>query len=139
MPNIYLIFEYSSIYLFAQYWIADRSSRVKLTPECHPISHFPRLSDIWQGISIAISRKFSIFLGRNVSLAKSSLRHCVQKYGKEQRNGATAGKIYKKSLKNKLLVLRFWRCWHPMAAFPSSPLHLFFRLPRTPRQFAFLV
>jgi len=72
---------------------------VKLSPECHPISHFPWLSDIWQGISIAISRKFSIFLGRNVSLAKSSLRHCVQKYGKEQRNGATAGKIYKKSEK----------------------------------------
>lgn len=106
MSNIYLIFEDSSIYLFAQ-----KPNRRQIQPECHPISHSARLSDIWQGISIAISRKFSIFLAEMSGWRKAAcLELSVQKCGKEQRNAAQQEKMYKKSLENKLLVLRFWRC-----------------------------
>jgi len=72
MPNIYLIFKHSSIYLFAQSKFKQIYNEDEVTflpfsnsfPLNRPLAS--TLSDIWQGISIAIRRKIFNFLAKAV-------------------------------------------------------------------------
>lgn len=78
-------FEHSSIYLFAQ------SSSNRKAPLGKLPARSSQLSDIWQGISIAISKKIENFLAKH-SKAKQNENHSQTKCCSALGNGGEMGR-----------------------------------------------